>query len=163
MKIFYDTESCGFFSPTILIQYQKDDGSDVVLHDIFSKTVKETIDLIDYFMDNELIGFNLAHDHFHLSRTYGVFKMLPQSKKPQVMDIFDLENEPEAHEKYCLKPKGALDLMAYGRSYKLQSTMNQKPIKLRKVPKDLAEDLIRDLGDLCGKFDHFKKVKQVTS
>jgi len=142
--IFYDTESIGFFSPTVLIQYAIGDG-DIALHDIFKKPVRETIDLIEMLLENNLVGFNLSHDFFHLSRTYGVFKMLPQLKPPKILDIADLEDEDEAHDKYCLKPSGSLDLMLYGRKNELQATMNQKDIILRKVPRVLAEQLITEL------------------
>ena len=144
--IFYDTESIGFYSPTVLIQYAIGDG-EIFLHDIFKRPVKETIDLIEMFMENNLVGFNLTHDHFHLSRTYGVFKMLPQNHKPEILDIADLENEAEAHDKYCLKPRGSLDLMLYGRKNELQATMNQKDIILRKVPRILAKQLITELEE----------------
>ena len=96
--IFYDTESIGFFSPTVLIQYARD-NDEPIIHDIFQEPVYKTIDLIEMLMENNLVGFNLSHDHFHLSRTYGVFKMLPQKHKPEILDIFDLESEAEAHDK----------------------------------------------------------------
>lgn len=142
--IFYDTESIGFFSPTVLIQYAIDD-QEPIIHDIFKKPVKDTINLIEMFMENDLVGFNLSHDHFHLSRTYGVFKMLPQNKPPEILDIYDLEDEEEAHSRYCLKPRGSLDLMLYGRKNELQATMNQKDIILRKVPRALAKLLVKEL------------------
>lgn len=141
---FYDTESIGFHSPTVLIQYAIGDGP-VIIHNIFEETAGDTIALIDDMMDNYVIGFNLSHDHFHLSRTYGVLKMLPQKKIPSILDFADCEFEDEAHDTYCLKPRGALDLMIYGRKNELQATMNQKDIIIRKVPKILAEILVKEL------------------
>lgn len=141
---FFDTESIGFFSPTVLIQYAIDEGEPII-HDIFNETVHSTVSLIEDMVNNNVIGFNLAHDWFHISRTYGVFKELPQSKPPKVLDIYDLEKESICHDKYCLKPKGALDLMLYGRKNEFQATMNQKPIVIRKVPRVLAEILVEEL------------------
>jgi hypothetical protein len=148
-KIFFDTESCGFYSPTILIQYQIEEASgslsQVFLHNIFKETVQSTLNLIELLCENNIVGFNLAHDMFHLSRTYGTLSLLPKDSVPTPDDILDVEDSPEAHDMACLKPKGALDLMAYGRAHELQSTMNQKPIIIKKVPKILVPRLLEEL------------------
>lgn len=156
MQIYYvDTESCGFFSPTILIQYYKEkyssykpvsiDVNKVSIHNIFKKPVIETIELIEDIVNNYIIGFNLSHDWFHLSRTYNILKLLPQNKLPDPRDIADIEDTDEAHDTYCLKPNGSLDLMVYGRNNELQATMKQKDILIRRVPRILAELLIKEL------------------
>ena len=141
--IFFDTESIGFFGPTVLIQYAIDDG-EVVLHNVFEQTAGATCELIETFIENEVCGFNLAHDWFHLTRTYNCLKCLPQNKVPLSTDVYDVERTEEAH-RYCLKPSGSLDLMIHGRQNELQATMNQKPIRIRKVPKLLAEYLVEEL------------------
>jgi len=154
--IYYvDTESCGYFSPTILIQTYKEPYSDykpvpidinnVSIHNIFKTPVKDTVNLIEDITNNYIIGFNLSHDWFHLSRTYNILKLLPQNKVPDPRDILDLEDTDEAHDNYCLKPNGSLDLMIYGRNNELQATMKQKDIIIRRVPKILAVSLVKEL------------------
>jgi len=146
LNYFFDTESIGFYSPTVLIQYAIDDG-DPIIHNIFEEPVWKTLALIEDMCANNVIGFNLAHDWFHLSRTYGVLKELPKDKPPTILDIFDVENDAVCHDKYCLKPRGALDLMLYGRTHEFQATMNQKDIVIRRVPRILAKSLIAELED----------------
>jgi DNA polymerase I-like protein with 3'-5' exonuclease and polymerase domains len=142
---FFDTESIGFFSPTVLIQYAIDDDREIHLHDIFKKPVEETINLIEEMVENNVIGFNLAHDWFHISRTYGVLKELPKKSPPSILDIHDLEDEEVCHDRYCLNPYGALDLMIYGRENELQATMGQKNIWVKRIPTPLALLLKKEL------------------
>lgn len=147
MKNFYfDTESIGFFGPTVLLQYAIDDG-DVVIHNLWTEKVGKSLELIEKMVECNVIGFNLSHDWFHISRTYNVLSMLPKNYKPEVIDYHDVEDEIEAHDKYCLKPASAFDLMLYGRNNEFQATMNQKPITIRRVPRQLAEVLIQELED----------------
>ena len=146
LNYFFDSESIGFYSPTVLIQYAVGD-SEPIIHNLFRETVGSTISLIEDMCANNVIGFNLAHDWFHLSRTYGVFQELPKSKPPEILDIHDVENEAVCHDKYCLKPNGSLDLMLYGRIHEFQATMNQKPIRIKRVPRLLAEILIKELEE----------------
>ena len=138
--IFYDTESIGFYGPTILIQWAKDDG-DVSIHNIWQSRVQDTLDFIERMMDEGVVGFNLTHDSFHLNRTYGVLSMLPKLHKPDILDYRDCEQLDECHDAYCVKPTHALDLMLYGRKGEFQSTLNQKDIIIRKVPAVLANPL----------------------
>lgn len=145
-NMFFDTESIGFYSPTVLIQYAVGDGEPII-HNIFNEPVRDTISLIEDMCANNVIGFNLAHDWFHISRTYGVFQELPKLKPPKILDIYDVENEPICHDKYCLKPHGSLDLMLYGRTHEFQATMNQKDIVIRRVPRILATILVKELEE----------------
>ncbi len=144
LNYFFDTESIGFFSPTVLIQYAVGDGEPII-HNIFNENVQSTLSLIEDMCANNVIGFNLAHDWFHLSRTYGVLSQLPKLVPPKILDIYDIENESVCHDKYCLKPNGSLDLMLYGRTHEFQATMNQKDIVIRRVPRILAEILVKEL------------------
>ena len=144
-NLFYDTESCGFYGPTILIQWAIENES-VKLHYVFDEPVKKTLDLIEKMMDYRLIGFNLSHDSYHLHRTYNVLKELPLLHKPEPIDIYDIESE--CLDKYCLKPKGCLDLMLVGRKGEFQSAMRQKDIVLRKFPKVLATEVVSQLEQI---------------
>lgn len=143
---FFDTESIGLYSPTVLIQYAIDYEDTVHIHNLWTKSINESLDLIQKLCENNVIGFNLAHDWFHISRTHGVLSELyPRSKPPSLMDYWDVENTPEAHDNFCLKPQGALDLMLYGRMHEFQATMNQKDITIRRIPRLLADILVVEL------------------
>lgn len=144
--IFFDTESIGFYGPTVLIQYCVDDG-DPVIHNIWDHTVGETLDLIESHVTHPsgVVGFNLTHDWYHYSRTYGVLAELPRRYRPDPLDYLDVEKEDIAHDKYCLKPVKACDLMLVGRKTKFQASLNQKQVTMRKVPKVLAPLLVEEL------------------
>ena len=144
--IFFDTESIGFYGPTLLIQHATDNG-DVKLHYVFNEPVNKTLGLIEQMMEHKegIVGFNLTHDMYHLSRTYGVLSELPKLHKPNVLDYHDVENTDAAKDNYCVKPVTALDLMLHGRKHEFQSTLNQKDIVIRKVPKVLATAIVVEL------------------
>ena len=144
--IFFDTESIGFYGPTIMIQYAIGKG-EIFLHNIWRNPVRDTLNLIDMFTEHKdgIVGFNLTHDWYHLSKTKGVLSLLPKNKPPKVLDYLDCEKEEEAHDKYCIKPVKALDLLLYGRKNQFQSTLNQKDIRLKKVPRILADYLLETL------------------
>lgn len=145
--IFFDTESIGFFGPTILIQYSKGLDEPIIIHNIFNEPIIDTLNLIESFMDDIIIGYNLVHDMFHLCRTYNVLKLI-NTRYLDPQDIYILEDTEEAHIKYCLKPKDALDLMLWGRQTIFQQTMNQKSIVLKKVPIALAVLLQNELSNI---------------
>jgi hypothetical protein len=146
--IYLDTESLGFFGPTLLIQYAED-NNDVILHNIFESTVGDTLNLIEKIVTNKggICGFNLVHDWFHLSKTYGILKCLPHNEKVNPLDYRDVENSDEAHDKYCIKPQTALDLLLVGKRSRFQSVMNHRDITIRKVPIAIAEQLVNELLD----------------
>ena len=143
---FFDTESIGYYGATLLIQYCKDRG-DPVVHDIWAKPVQETLNLIEDFANDGLVGFNLAHDIFHLARTYGCLSCLPRLSKPDPLDYLDVEDTDEAHDSFFIKPKQSMDLMLWGRKGEFQSTLNQKDITIKKIPKCLADQLVIELHE----------------
>ena len=132
----------------MLIQYCVDDG-DAVIHNIRDHTVGETLDLIESHVTHPsgVVGFNLTHDWYHYSRTYGVLAELPRRYRPDPLDYLDVEKEDIAHDKYCLKPVKACDLMLVGRKTKFQASLNQKQVTMRKVPKVLAPLLVEELKE----------------
>ena len=148
-----DTESVQFIGPTALIQYQLigssgTDLTEIILHDVMATPANETCDIIDTMMESELVGFNLAHDMFHLSRTYNLCKRLPHGYAPEedLMHWHDLMQEEESR-KYCLLPRKAVDLMIIGQRSEFQALIKQKPIRLRKVPRALADSLVTELSE----------------
>lgn len=144
--IYQDTESCGFYGPTILIQYALGPG-DVTLHNIWKEPVRKTLDLIEWMMNHKggIIGYNQAHDQYHYNKTYGILKMLPPNDPPEILDYYDCEKEDESKDLYCVKPVKCLDLMLYGRKSEFQATMNQKDIRIKRVPRALAKVLVQEL------------------
>jgi hypothetical protein len=145
---YLDTESIGFYGPTVLIQWSV--GREPPrLHNIWDHPVQSTLDLIQEIVTNDdgVVGFNLTHDWYHLSKTYNVLSCLPKGSPPKPLDYADVEDSDEAHDGYCLKPKTAYDLMLIGRQTKLQATLNQKEIKLRRVPRVIASTLKETLQE----------------
>jgi hypothetical protein len=143
-----DTESLGFFGPTLLIQYAKDTHpQDVYIHNIFERPVHETLTLIEEIVKHGVCGFNMVHDWFHISKTYGILSCLPSNIAPNPLDYRDIENDDICHDQFCLKPSMALDLLLVGKRGKFQSVMNRRDITIRKVPRVCAEQLVKELLD----------------
>lgn len=145
--VIYDTETIGFYGLPIIIQYQFD-NSDVRIHDIWIKPIKETLELIKEMMEHTNVGFNLVFDHFHLSKIYTT---LVQFKDHNVVPIDRVEEciEFENSARFldlCLKPKNALDLMLHAQKGPYQKMMDRKPIYIRKVPTELAYKLCEYLN-----------------
>lgn len=143
-RLYLDTESIGFYGPTVLVQYAIGRG-DIRLHNIWDNPVYKTLDLIEQMTQCGVVGFNLTHDWFHINRTYGVLSCLPKMSKPSLRDYADCEDSAEAHDSFCVKPAKALDLLLHGRKGEFQSTLNQKDIRLRKVPRIMSEYLLTTL------------------
>jgi len=145
--IFYDTETCGLHGPIVLIQYAQGDG-EVVLHSVWKEPIRDTLELIEWFMGNPggVVGFNLAFDHFHLCQLYTTLSRLPDlSLTPEdCIEEYALA-EPGARDGDCLKPVSACDLMLVARRGVYQSMMARKPIKIRRVPSILAHGLAQEL------------------
>ncbi len=144
--IHYDTETVGFTGPAVLIQYAEDDGP-IKLFSPWYHRVHETLDLIEWIMDNEVCGFNLSFDHFQLSKLYTMFS-LHEDKLDYPIDYIDdfaIHEEAARHLDICLKPKAALDLMLHARKGPYQSLMNRDPIRIKRVPRILAGRLAKEL------------------
>lgn len=67
--IFLDSETCGLDGIMVLLQWAKDDGP-VSMHEVFCSPIQETIELIEEIVQDEVVGFNLAFDWFHLQKLY---------------------------------------------------------------------------------------------
>lgn len=146
-KIFYDTETCGFHGPIILIQYAIND-EEIKLYNVWKEPVQRTLRLIEYFLDNCLIGFNLEFDHFHLAQLYNTLRLLDRGKAPGIQEY--AAKEAEARDGLCLKPTSCFDILAHARKGKFQNTMGREGIRLKKIPVVLAEPLAEYLTN---KFD----------
>lgn len=141
--IFIDTEACGLYSVPVLVQYAVDDGP-IVLYDLWKEPINETINLIEWFAENDLCFFNAAFDWFML---YKIWTILSLVRDNHGGDIIPEDNigliasfEKQARDyPFCLRPKSVCDLMLHARKGKYQSLMRRKPITIRRVPTQLAK------------------------
>lgn len=144
--IFYDTETCGLFGLAVTIQWAEDDGP-ITIHEVWREPIRATIELIEYMMEREVCGFNLAFDHFHLSKLYTTFIQFPdwdELPEDHVEELAILEEKGRWLD-YCLKPKAACDLLLHARKGPYQSTMDRSEIRIRRVPAALAYELAAEL------------------
>ncbi len=141
--LYFDTETCGFHGPIILIQYAEDDGP-VVLHHVWGEKVKDTLTLIEKMCDTEVCGFNLAFDWFHICQLYTTLRQLDSESTPNILKY--ALAEPEAiRSDICCKPQNALDLMLVAQKTEFQTLMPRKSIRISRVPTLLAQPVIDEL------------------
>jgi hypothetical protein len=146
MKIFLDTETCGLHGLPTLIQYAVEDG-EIILFSPWIEPIHKTLELIEFFCDNEVIGFNLAFDWFHLSKLYTTFNMFPD-KEACAIDHIGLIARYEYHARnvdLCIKPKSAFDIMLHAKRGPFQSTMDREDIVIKRVPTAIAWILADEL------------------
>lgn len=144
--IFFDTETCGFHGPAVLIQWAEGDG-EIHLHSVFKEPVWATLELIQKFCNHPegIVGFNLGFDWFHICQTYTTLLHLDRNSYPEdCIEAYALA-EPIARDGPCLKPVKAHDLMLHARKGPYQSTMERDDIKIRRVPTVLANALAQEL------------------
>lgn len=137
--IFYDTETCGLHGMCVLIQYAVDDGP-VRLHSVWTEPVIDTLKLIEWMVAQDMCGFNLAFDHFHLCKLYTVFSLVKDNNAlPE--DIIDeiAKLEPLGRDGQCIKPKSACDIILHARKGKYQSTMDRRDIAVRRIPTSICD------------------------
>ena len=144
-----DTETCGLHGIAVLLQYAKDDETPQI-HDIWLAPISETLDLIERLLTEPLLGFNLAFDFFHLCKLYTTFTLAGQKygynivPEDYIDEIAELEEQARFSD-ICLKPKSACDIMLLARKGKYQSLMAREPIRIRKVPTEVAWILAEEL------------------
>lgn len=137
--IFLDTETCGLHGPIVLIQWAGDDGP-VHLHEVWRTPVQDTLDLIQKICEDDVCGFNLAFDWFHLCQTYTTLLLIEDKSQPPTRLEYAVR-EPAGRDGPCLKPKGAVDLMLIAREGKYQTMMKRHPIRIKRVPIEIAYPL----------------------
>lgn len=141
--IYLDSETCGLTGPMVLFQYAEDDGP-IVLYEIWEEPVEKTLKLFEYITTQEICGFNLTFDWFHVNKIYNILREMVNRGydpllRPNVQIAIEVEKENPS--KYCLKPKAPLDLMLYARTTKYQHTMGRRQVTIRRVPTSIASDL----------------------
>lgn len=146
-NIFLDTESAGLYGQPILLQYAINDG-DVVLVNLFEETIQSTIDLIESFFYDNIIGYNVGFDIYKIIQFYTTFIQV-ENKQLRPKDIPHekfLRLEANGINQGCLKFKGVVDTMLVGLQDKLQELLFKKRLTIRKVPKLLVDSLMVELG-----------------
>jgi len=147
-KVYYDTETCGYHGPIVLLQYQFDYDDEICLWCPWTEKIKDTLELIEEMMECTTIGFNLAFDHFHLCQMYTT--LLLMGDKDEYLDNCVQEYaEKESKGRFgpCLKPEGALDLFLHARKGPYQSTMDRSDVRIKRVPTPLAWMLAGELSE----------------
>ena len=150
--IVLDSETLGFHGLAILLQWAEEDGP-VNLHNVWDRPVRETLELIEMFMQRTLVMFNSSFDHFHLCKLYTMWLVLQEQFGPDTIPI-DLpvdalaQAEKDARDGPCLKPKDTMDLMLHSRKGEFQALMSRHDVRVTKVPTPLAEPLRNSLEGL---------------
>ena len=145
--IFEDIETCGLHGMPVLIQYAINDG-DIILWDVWHEPIADTLQLLENFCEDDVCGFNLAFDWFHLCKLYTILQLYPDSSIKPKDDIDGIAMlEKQARFGPCLKPKRALDLMLHARKGPYQSLMARDDIRIKRVPTVLAYSLAKELED----------------
>lgn len=143
--IFEDIETCGLHGMPVLIQYAINDG-EIILWDVWHETIADTLMLLENFCEDDVCGFNLAFDWFHLCKLYTMLSLYPDHSIKPKDDIEGIAAlEKQARFGPCLKPKRALDLMLHARKGPYQSLMARDDIRIKKVPTVLAYSLAQEL------------------
>lgn len=161
--IFFDTETCGFHGPIVLLQYAKGLTGETRLVSVWKHTVRELLEIFDEIINDPdgVVGFNLAFDWFHLCQTYTTIMRLKDWDVPlQEMITEYALAESEARFGPCIKPTSALDLMLHARKGPYQSTMDREDVRIKRVPTALAYQLADKLEELIPLKDiYFMKKK----
>jgi hypothetical protein len=147
--IFIDTETCGLHGLPVLIQYAEDDG-EIILHEVFQESIQKTLDLIEWFCENDLCFFNAAFDWFHLVKIYTTLSLIEDKDQWPEWIIDEIaEAEEQARDlDICLKPKSCVDLFLYAKKGPFQSLMDRQDIKIKKVPTAIAKFLKDELNKI---------------
>lgn len=98
--------------------------------------------------EDAIVGFNLTFDWFHICQTYTTLRVLldkgaDPGSPPDIIQY--AYAEPEGRDGPCVKPKSACDLLLYARKGPYQTTMDRKTIRIKRVPKQLAYALSKEL------------------
>lgn len=146
--IYFDTETCGFHGPIVLIQWAEGEIGEVHLHSVWKESISDTLDLFDkiIYHPDGICGFNLVFDWFHLVQMYSVLILIPSEKwsePPEIEEYALLEKQ--AINGPCIKPVKACDLMLHARKGPYQSTMDRGSIRIKRIPTPIAWQLAEEL------------------
>ena len=66
----------------VLFQFAEGDGP-IELYDIWKRPIRETLSLVESWMEKTIIGFNLAFDHFMVAKLYTTFRLADPRLDPR--------------------------------------------------------------------------------
>lgn len=129
-----------------MLQYAQDDG-EIKLYDIWKKPIGETLELLEWIASQEVCGFNLAFDWFHIAKCYTTLALFPDydAIPEDHIDEIGILEEKARFSDFCVKPKAACDIMLHARKTHYQSLMSRNNIRVKRVPILLAEAVRREL------------------
>ena len=144
--IYLDSETAGLHGFPVIFQYAKDDG-EIKIYDIWKHPTQETLELIEYFLEDTLCAFNLGFDFFHICKCYTTFVQLnaPDFIPENNIDRVAIAEEKARFLNICLKPKNAIDLMLVARKGPFQSLMVRSNIRIKRIPNILVQDVLEEL------------------
>lgn len=144
MFSFIDVETLGFTSPLLTIQWSNDFGKPVMWN-IWAHPVEETLEIIEDWLNQTWVGWNVSFDAFHINKWYNILKHCKPDLNPNPYTCMQIESEIRPAD-YCLRPRACLDLMVICRKGPFQHLMNFKPIVLRGVPIHRAEQITQEIN-----------------
>lgn len=144
IRVGFDSETCGLYGMPVIFQYGEK-GKPVQIFEIWKRPVRDTLRFIEWLIDQEIVGFNLAFDMFHLCKVYTIWRLLPEDWIPEdhINEIAALERT--AQDGPCLKPRSCVDLLLVSRKGEFQTLMAREDIRIRRVPTPLAQVLAEEL------------------
>lgn len=146
-RLYFDSETVGLHGMPVLFQYAVEEGP-IVLYHLWKEPIGKTLDLIEWFLEHDMVFFNAVFDVFHLVKCYTTFRLCPRDWVPQDHINEIALKEPEAQDGPCIKPINCLDLMLHSRKTAYQSLMARENIRIRRVPTALAYALAEELEKL---------------
>ncbi len=141
----FDTETVGLHGIAVLLQYGLVGSDDIQIHNFWINEVGRSRDVIDEVCSEGVVGFNCSFDSFVLCKMRTILEELPRSFVPITNPRAVEDVELQARFGKCLRPKAILDLMMHARKGPFQALMNRDPIRIKKVPVQLAEMLVEEL------------------
>lgn len=144
--IYLDSETAGFVGPAVIWQYAIDDGP-VVVHHVWRRPVRETLELIERFASGRICGFNLTFDWYHANKDYNVLRLFEDCSSLPTIAEWKAKELRGSREALCVKPVAALDLYLYALRGPLQVLLDRDDVRIKRVPRVLAELLCRELAE----------------
>lgn len=144
---FFDSETAGLTGPIILLQWADDEGEVKMLH-TWKRPMQEFLDWVEETVTLEVCAFNLVFDWYQVVKDYNVYREMIRrgadpTKPPQRDDY--VAAQKSATPGVMLRPVAALDLYLFALRGPMQSIMDRNDVRIRKVPRPLAEPLAREL------------------
>jgi len=143
-RLYWDCETAGLHGVPVLLQYALGEG-EITLYEIWKRPVGETLRLVEWLLDQTLVGFNSVFDMFHLAKLYTIWRLCDPTWVPEehIDEIATLE--PKGCDGPCIKARSICDLMIHAQRGPMQSLMARKDIRIRRVPTALACALATEL------------------